>query len=177
MSKRLIEVVDYDSSWPAKFSQERQKIVNLLGTHVIYIEHIGSTAVKGLAAKPVIDILIEINEVTLLDQFNSAFETLGYKVKGENGIKGRRYFQKGGNLRSHQIHAFKTGDEHLLRHKAFRDYLIHHPAIAYQYGEVKKSAAQQCQHNSAKYMALKNDFILYHEPLALIWYKEQNNDK
>ncbi len=167
---RKIEVVDYDPDWTTRFNTEQVRLAQALQETARIIEHIGSTSVTGLAAKPVIDILIEVTSLTQLDALNSAMEALGYRVKGENGIAGRRYFQKGGNVRSHQIHAFQSGDSHLIRHRAFRDYLIAHPTVAAEYGELKKRAALRCNHNSLEYMALKNAFIEHHEQQALAWY-------
>ena len=171
MQTRIIEVVSYNSSWPVKFSTEKRLLTNTLGTNLISIEHIGSTSVAGLPAKPIIDMLLEVEDLALLDNANAALAACGYKAKGENGIAGRRYFQKGGHLRSHHIHAFKSGDIQLVKHRAYRDYLICHPIVAKAYGELKISAAQQCNHDMARYMALKNDFIQHHLKLALNWYK------
>ncbi|MCW8880223.1 MAG: GrpB family protein [Kangiellaceae bacterium] len=102
-------------------------------------------------------------------------EAVGYLVKGENGIPGRRYFQKGGTQRTHHIHTFQTGDSNLIRHRAFKGYLIAHPEIINEYAKLKIDAARKCQNNSQIYMALKNDFIEEHEKLAIAWLK--NNCK
>lgn len=171
MKKRSIDVVAYDATWPTKFNEEKLLLTTALGELALGIEHIGSTAVKGLSAKPIIDILLEVSCLDALDERNNHLEALGYKVKGENGIEGRRYFQKGGNDRSHHIHAFLSGDNNLTRHRAFRDYLIAHPAISKQYAEVKQYAAKNCNNSSVLYMSLKNDFIQVHEPLAIAWQK------
>lgn len=166
---RTILVVDYDANWPALFAQEAQLLQAIVTDNLVNIEHIGSTAVPGLAAKPIIDILIEVSSLVALDKQSAAFASAGYQAKGENGIAGRRYFQKGGDNRSHHLHAFQTGDEHLLRHRAFRDYLCSHPQIAATYAELKKQAAAICQHDSHLYMQLKNGFIQEHQSKALDW--------
>lgn len=167
---RMIEVVDYDASWKKKFENEKLLLTKAIGDNALKIEHIGSTSVEGLTAKPIIDILIEVSSLTKLDLANEKLEALGYRVKGENGISGRRYFQKGGTQRSHQVHAFQTNDVHLLRHLAFKEYLIAHPEIATEYGAIKKFAASKCDNNAKIYMALKNDFIQKHEKLAINWF-------
>jgi GrpB-like predicted nucleotidyltransferase (UPF0157 family) len=102
------------------------------------IHHVGSTAVPGLAAKPIIDILIEVTGLEALDALHEDMKVIGYKPKGEFGIPGRRYYQKGGKQRTHQIHAFVTGDFNVTRHIAFRDYLRANSDVAREYGEVKK---------------------------------------
>ncbi len=170
LSIRIIEVVDYDSNWQKKFESEKLLLTKAIGVNAIKIEHIGSTSIVGLAAKPIIDILIEVSSLTELDTANEKLEALGYKVKGENGISGRRYFQKGGNQRSHQVHAFQTNDINLLRHLAFKKYLIAHLAIASEYSAIKKDAVSKCENNINVYMTLKNNFIEKHEKLAIDWF-------
>ncbi len=170
LTTRTIEVIDYDPNWTKRFELEKQLLTKILGSNAVTIEHIGSTSVFGLAAKPVIDILIEVTNLDELDTANNDLALQGYVVKGENGISGRRYFQKGGVQRSHHVHAFQSGNEHLLRHRAFKEYLIAYPNIASQYGEIKKDAALKCHHNTQTYMALKNDFIEQHEKLAVQWF-------
>ena len=123
---RILTVVDYDEMWPALFESERTLLQMTLGKVISRIHHIGSTSVPGLSAKPVIDILIEVANLEELDSLNQAMEGVGYTVRGENGILNRRYFTKGGNQRSHHIHAFATGDAQIIKHLAFRDYLIKH---------------------------------------------------
>ena len=166
---RLIEIQDYRPEWPQLFEMEQQTLLNTIPLSDINIHHIGSTAVPDLAAKPIIDILLEVPEVEALDQYNSLFVALGYECKGENGIAGRRYFQKGGDNRSHQIHAFNRGSLGIRRHLAFRDYLIAHPQIAQQYAQMKRTAAQSCDHDISRYCQLKHDFVVHHEALAMAW--------
>ncbi|GKI89501.1 hypothetical protein NUBL21978_05280 [Klebsiella pneumoniae] len=140
MNMRILTVVDYDEMWPTLFENERTLLQMTLGKVISRIHHIGSTSVPGLSAKPVIDILIEVANLEELDSLNQAMEGVGYTVRGENGILNRRYFTKGGSQRSHHIHAFTTGDAQIIKHLAFRDYLIKHNDVAIQYALMKKSA-------------------------------------
>lgn len=119
---RKIAVVPYDEKWPQLFEAESLLIKTVLGGVAENVHHIGSTSVPGLSAKPVIDILLEVSDISALD--NSAMTRVGYIARGENGITDRQYFIKGGDRRSHQVHAFAVGDIQVLRHLAFRDYLI-----------------------------------------------------
>ena len=139
-----------------------------LGKVISQIHHIGSTSVPGLSAKPVIDILIEVTNLAELDSMNQAMERAGYTVRGENGISNRRYFTKGGNQRSHHIHAFTTGDAQIIKHLAFRDYLIKNNDVAAQYALMKKNAMLLCENNSHQYSIYKADFIQKHLRIALI---------
>lgn len=171
MSHRVIEVVEYNPDWVNDFVCEKAIIAKVLGAIAIKIEHIGSTSVVGLSAKPVIDILIEVTSVEELDSKNSAMKSIGFLAKGENTIAARRYFQKAGQQRTHHIHAFKSGDVNLMRHRAFRDYLLINPVVAAQYGRIKIAAAFKHSHNPIHYMAEKSAFIETHEALAIKCYK------
>ncbi|WDE12743.1 GrpB family protein [Thalassomonas haliotis] len=170
MTNRVLEVVAYDPAWARLFADEQMLLAQSLTNVALNIHHIGSTSVVGLAAKPVIDILMEVTDLEALDGKSRLMEALGYEVKGENGIARRRYFQKGGNARSHHLHAFKKGDEALSRHLAFRDYLVAHPNIAQQYGALKLGLILAGHNSSEPYMQGKNDFIRHHEKLALSWH-------
>ena len=164
-----IQVVDYSKDWPEKFQKEKEAILSKLGPAVVALHHIGSTSVPGLSAKPIIDMLMETSDLDLLDQCISELEALGYEGLGEFGIPGRRYYRKGGDLRTHQIHAFATGDPGLLRHLAFRDYLRTHPEVCRDYDELKRKVVGTCEQDIDKYCEGKNDFIQRHEALALVW--------
>lgn len=168
---RVIEVVDYRPQWVADFVNEKAAIgQHFNSVNIASIHHIGSTSVKGLCAKPIIDILVEVYDLDTLDAQAANIELLGYEVKGEFGISGRRYFQKGGIQRTHQIHAFKVGSPGVERHLAFRDYLIAFPKIMLEYGAIKKEGVKLCNNNIEKYVAHKNHFIQFHEQQALNYF-------
>ncbi len=169
---RKVEVLDYDPQWANDFENEALLLGNLIGENAINIEHIGSTSVAGLCAKPIIDVLIEVSCLQALDSKNAEMEAAGYRARGENGIVGRRYFDKGGNERTHHAHVFMTGDTNLIRHRAFKHYLIAHPEALKEYAEVKKQAVAKCNNDIKVYISLKNDFIQTHEALAIEWYEQ-----
>ncbi|KAA3640327.1 MAG: GrpB family protein [Bacteroidetes bacterium] len=172
----IVTVVEYNPTWPDMFEKESQKLLKILGDNLNHIHHIGSTSVPGLMAKPVIDIMLDVSSLDLLDQKNSEIETLGYEAMGEYGIPGRRYFRKGGDNRTHHIHAFQAGDPNLMRHLAFRDYLVAHPEVARQYGQLKFDIAKACENNIDNYWEQKDPFIKHHEPIAVKWYKAQKEN-
>jgi GrpB-like predicted nucleotidyltransferase (UPF0157 family) len=165
---REIVVAPYDEKWPAMFNAENFLLQALLGDVVRKIHHIGSTSVPGLSAKPVIDILLEVADINQLDKCNSAMVDAGYVSRGENGIAGRRYFIKGGDQRSHQVHAFSVGDIQIQKHLSFRDYLRKNSYIASDYAEIKRTAALLCKNDAHRYSALKTNFIEHHLQRALI---------
>jgi len=169
-----IEIIKYNENWPQTFFTEAKLLINRLGDVVNNIHHIGSTSVPGLAAKPIIDILMEVTSLLKLDNLNSVTESLGYEVRGEFGIPGRRYFRKGGETRSHQIHAFESRDHNILRHLAFRDYLIAYPGVARKYEDLKRELAQHCNDNINCYCEGKDEFIKFIETKAVEWVKKTN---
>ncbi|HAY0630574.1 TPA: GrpB family protein [Serratia marcescens] len=114
-----------------------------------------SSAVPALAAKPTIDILLEVESLAALDGLNDRMSML----RGENGITGRRYYIKGNGERTHHVHAFTAGSEQAIRHLTFRDYLCKHHGVAQQYAAIKRQAAEDSRQNPATYGRLKNEFI------------------
>ncbi len=156
---RKIEVVPYDPAWPAAFAAERALLNDALGDAAVEIHHIGSTSVPGLAAKPIIDILVEATDLAALDAHDDAVVALGYESMGEFGIPGRRFYRKGGADRTHHVHAFATDDPGLARHLAFRDYLRVHPEVTAEYAALKQRVVATCANDIERYMAGKNDFI------------------
>ncbi|WP_036768989.1 GrpB family protein [Photorhabdus australis] len=167
MKKRIIEVVEYDSQWPELYQKEANLLNNILTGNIHRIHHIGSTSVEYLAAKPIIDILVEVNDINELDNYTDIMQSHGYKAKGEFGITGRRYFQKGDNNRTHQVHAFKVGDPQITKHLAFRNYLRRHPNIAKEYGDLKKQVVEICNNDIDTYCSGKEAFIIHHLVEAL----------
>ncbi|MEO0338014.1 MAG: GrpB family protein [Bacteroidota bacterium] len=171
-----IIVSDYNPNWPLIFQKEAKTLSDTLGNIIIKVHHIGSTSVPGLKAKPIIDIILEVVDLEALDQQNGQMEMLGYEVKGEYGIPGRRYFRKGRDRRTHHIHSFQTGDDNILRHVAFRDYLIAHPEIAEEYAQLKTAIAARCNNDRERYCDEKDPFIQEHEKRAIAWTKQNTNN-
>lgn len=171
-------VVPHETSWRQQFEAEAKRVSAALPDIEIWLHHIGSTAIPGIVAKPIIDILMEIQDVTVLDQKNAIMEGLGYEVMGEFGLPGRRYFRKvnEAGIRTHQIHAFKRVGSEAQRHLAFRDYMIAHPDAAKAYSQLKQKLAQTHSENINAYGDGKDPFIKEHEEKALAWYTSQNQD-
>ncbi|KSU89348.1 GrpB family protein [Priestia flexa] len=95
---REIKVVPYKTEWQNQYEIEKRLLEAIFGAEILSIHHIGSTSVPGLAAKPIIDILVEVKQISLIHTYNNEMVKMGYECKGENGIEGRRYFQKGAFL-------------------------------------------------------------------------------
>ena len=159
-NKREVKVVDYLHEWKQLFQQESQVLNEIFGDIVIDIYHIGSTAIPEIKAKPIIDILIEVNEIKKVDYFDEQLIQLGYIPFGENGIVNRRFFIKGTEVnRTHHVHIFQTGDEEISRHIRFRDYMISHPDEATNYSNLKEELAKKHPYDIEEYIKGKNQFI------------------
>ena len=166
-----ITVVSYDPVWNLKFKDEKQKIEAILKNDCFGVFHIGSTSVKNLDAKPIIDILVVVRDLSLVDAKQTEFENLGYEYLGEFGIKGRRYLRKGGDERTHQIHVFKHDNlDEIIRHLAFRDYLRTHKDVCTEYAKLKKDLADKFPYDINGYCDGQDNFVKEHEQKALAWY-------
>jgi GrpB-like predicted nucleotidyltransferase (UPF0157 family) len=168
-----VEVVPYNPSWRSTFAAESQQIALAFGENIVAIHHIGSTSIPNIYAKPIIDFLVEVKNITKVDEQSSAMEALGYEVMGEFGIPGRRYFRKNNEIgtRTHHVHTFEINSPDIIRHLAFRDYMIAHPEAAQQYSQLKRQLAQQYPNDIYGYMDGKDSFIKEMEQKALAWRK------
>jgi len=166
-----IAVVPYDPAWPREFVRSSRAVVAALGPNLLAIHHIGSTSISGMHAKPVIDMLAVVADISAVDRHSVAMTQLGYEVMGEFGIEGRRYFRRDDSARrrTHQVHAFAEGSLHVARHLAFRDFMRAHPTLARQYGDLKQRLAVAHPHDMEAYMKGKDAFIKEMESRALTW--------
>ncbi len=151
-------VIDYNADWSNQYEQEKQQILLALGDTVTNIQHIGSTSVPGLAAKPVIDILLGLKQIPPLLRQISSLEAIGYSYYGELGISERHYFRKG-MPRTHQIHAVLVDSEFWKRHILFRDFLRNNPKAAQRYEALKRKLAQEFECDRTGYTNSKAPLI------------------
>lgn len=168
-----VRVTKYDVQWPNKFRLEAQNIQGVYGNELVAIHHVGSTAVPGIQAKPIIDMMPIVKDVEKVDLFNDQMVALGYESLGEYGIQGRRYFRKGRDNRTHQIHIFQFDNaQEIDRHLAVRDYLRTHSETAQQYGDLKAKLAHQHPEDIEAYIIGKDAFVKRLENKALGWYNK-----
>ncbi|WP_312117471.1 GrpB family protein [Brevibacillus reuszeri] len=170
---RKMTVTPYNEAWVHQFSQEAKILRGLFGDELLEIHHIGSTAVPGLKAKPIIDMLPVVKDIERIDSYHEAMRQLGYVPRGEFGLEGRRYFPKGGDNRTHHVHIYQTGHPAIDRHLAFRDYLRSHPEVAKAYGTLKEGLALRYPHDPAAYVNGKEAWVLTTEKVALEWFTAQ----
>lgn len=171
----FVKVVEYDLLWKEEYNKEASYLGEILKEILVEIHHIGSTAVPGLAAKPIIDIMPVVTDISLVDPYNFQFESLGYECLSEFGILGRRYFRKGGENRTHQVHIFEQDNiKDIKRHLAFRDFLRIHLEFAQEYAELKKKLADQYPEDIEKYNNGKDNFVKKIEQEALKWQEKRD---
>jgi GrpB-like predicted nucleotidyltransferase (UPF0157 family) len=143
------------------FAAEAAQIQAVLGEGCVAVEHVGSTSIPGLAAKPVIDILAGVTALTAGEQAVPALEALGYEYRGENGIPGRLFFRKGPvqYRRTQHLHLVKTDHEQWIAMLSFRDYLRANLDEARRYEALKRSLAFQFREDRQAYTEGKAEYI------------------
>jgi GrpB-like predicted nucleotidyltransferase (UPF0157 family) len=172
--KRKVELVAYDPAWAAAALAEARRLAVAFGTNRGDTQHIGSTAIAGIKAKPIIDLLPRVHSLDVLDQHADAIKALGYRWWGEFGIPGRRFCTRDDAVtgaRLFNVHAFEFGAAEIDRHLAFRDYLLAHPHQARMYEQEKERAAKLHPNDVLAYNAAKSAWIKACEARALAWWR------
>lgn len=173
---RIIEVVPHNPSWTHQYALEAALMRAIFGETILAIHHIGSTAIPGIKAKPVIDIMIAVKDIAAVEAYHPAMVAAGYTPRGEAGVPNRRFFRKDTNgLRSHHVHIYPQGDPNLARQLNFRDYLRAHPAEAQTYSQLKEKLAAEFRTDSVRYTEGKTDFVERINRLAADWWKDHPN--
>ncbi|MEQ8765481.1 MAG: GrpB family protein [Planctomycetota bacterium] len=153
-------VVPWNPTWPEAYSDIRDELERILSDEIVRVHHIGSTSVPGLAAKPVIDVLMEVRDVREIDRREPDLAALGYVGKGEHGIPDRRYFTRprGAQEKTH-LHVFPAKHPRVRSHLWFRDFLRGHPGARDEYGELKLRLAIELAGDRDAYQKAKAPFI------------------
>lgn len=167
-----VQLVPHDPAWPAVAAAETRRLAAALGEVLVAVHHIGSTAIPGIAAKPVIDLLPVVQSLEELDRRRHDVEALGYGWRGELGLPGRRYCFRDDpdtGRRLFQLHCYRQGSPEVTRHLAFRDYLRQRPDLARAYEAEKRRCQALHPDNSNVYADCKNAWIRRVEGEAL-WF-------
>lgn len=155
-----VVVTPYDASWPLRYEEERRRIVDALGDLLLAVEHVGSTAVPGLCAKPIVDILAGLRRFEDGERCVAPLEALNYEYRGEAGVPGRLFFRKfTGERRTHHLHVVELDGREWRRHILFRDALRRNGALASEYGQLKTSLAGRLPRDRERYTEAKAPFI------------------
>lgn len=152
----IVELRDHDPSWREEFLRERERLTSTLGADALRIDHVGSTAVPGLRAKPIIDIMVSVERL-YLDIFVGRLAILDY-VYVPIDAEDRLFFRKG-LPRTHHLHLVLDGSEEFRKHILFRDRLIANPEEAEEYAALKEGLAQRFRDDREAYTKGKEAFI------------------
>jgi GrpB-like predicted nucleotidyltransferase (UPF0157 family) len=156
---REVEVVEYDEAWPATFRVVQATVLTALGPMVSKVEHVGSTAVPGLAAKPIVDIDVLLSDSASLTDVVARLGSVGYRHLGNLGIEGREAFDQPEDLPEHHLYICLPEGREFARHLAFRDYLRSNPVVAAEYATLKRQLATKHRQDRDAYTEGKTVFI------------------
>ncbi len=163
MAREMV-VVPYDKTWPEIYEKEKGILLNIFGEIIHDIQHFGSTSIEGISAKPIIDIMVVVDDISKVDAYNSVMESNEYSVRGENGIAERRYFVKLNPDRSgnhtHHIHVYQEGNQHVGDELMFRDFLRINNEAFEEYEKVKVEAAIKFRHSPWEYVDAKYECVM-----------------
>lgn len=158
LSQHKVEVHPYDPEWPVLYEQEANRLRTALDDWILSIEHIGSTAVPGMPAKPIVDIAIGIRNFEEGFEMVPLMTELGYHFRGEVGVP-RRHFYMLGKPRTHHVHVYEITSQDWQQRITFRDVLRSDPTKAREYAELKQKLAEQFPRDISSYLNGKKDFI------------------
>jgi GrpB-like predicted nucleotidyltransferase (UPF0157 family) len=160
-----IVIVDYDPAWVLIFRQIRDFVLPVVSDLVIGIEHVGSTSVPGLAAKPIVDVDVVVSNEEDVRIAVQRLTALGYVHEGDLGVTGREAFVPPKSMTWHHLYIVTVDNLEYKRHILFRDYLRNNPLMAKQYGDLKVELAQRFHDDRGAYSVGKSDFV--HEILRI----------
>ena len=155
-----VEVREYDPEWPHTFEQIRARVWPAVQHAALSLEHVGSTAVPGLRAKPVIDACIVVASRRDIPHVVKGLAKIGYVHRGDLGVPDREAFQHPEMLPKHHLYASHRTSVSLKNHLGLRDYLRAHPAVAAEYGDLKASLARRFPDDIDGYIAGKTEYII-----------------
>lgn len=162
MTNQVI-VVEYDPRWPRLFEEEKARLLLVVGDQIEDIQHIGSTTVPGLGAKPIIDIQVSLRDLVLVQKCVGPLESIGYEYLGEYGVPGRHFFHKPARRpfseRTHHLQIVEKGGEQWRKVLLFRDYLRAHPEASQQYQLLKKELVNRFGVDRDGYTEAKSAFV------------------
>ena len=155
-----VHVLPYQLPWQAHFAEEAARLRAVLGDQAIAIEHIGSTAIEGTDAKPIIDLMVAVSSLAQARGLVPLVEGLGYEYRGDGGVPDRLFFAKGpASKRTHHLSLVESTSAFWKEHLLFRDYLRAHPEAADAYSRLKRALAAQHPENRGAYTAEKAAFV------------------
>lgn len=173
LKRGTVELEDYNTDWNEEYKKEETLLKEVLKDRIIEIHHIGSTSIKGLKAKPVIDIIIVIKSLSDIGEIEELLKDYDYSNRGQQGVSDRYFFAKGSeDARTHYIHFTEPNSDTYFNQVYFKRYLLEHPEYIQKYCDLKQDLASKYPDDRPKYTQGKNEFIKSVMDLA----KEEYND-
>lgn len=154
-----VRLEDYSSEWVNAYEEERDRIQSALGDRILGIEHVGSTAIPGVCAKPIIDIAIAVQSLNAAEEFAPAMAGIGYDYAGGGGVPGGRIYGRGPKIRTHLVHAVVADSQEWQDYVDFRDALQADAELAKQYDSLKRALAHKFADDRPSYTYAKGQFI------------------
>jgi len=156
----MVKIIPYCSEWKKCFEEEKTGLLSILGDNVIDIQHIGSTSVPGLVAKPIIDMMVGFRNFYDSFKYIEKLEEQGYKFLGIADIRGRLFLVKGNEeITTHHLHIVEYGSELWLEQLAFKEYLCKNAKVAKEYAQLKQKLAEKFEFDRDSYTSAKADFV------------------
>jgi GrpB-like predicted nucleotidyltransferase (UPF0157 family) len=165
-----VRIVDYDPAWPELAATEIARIEAALGAVAVRVEHVGSTAVPGMAAKPIVDLQMAVAAIEPTAPYSGPLGELGYLFAPDPASPAFHFFGRPAERpRTHHVHVCEADSDHELRHLALCDYLRTHPGEAMRYGEVKRELVALRRGDRLAYIEGKSGYVAALEQRALRW--------
>jgi GrpB-like predicted nucleotidyltransferase (UPF0157 family) len=159
LERDVVKLRPYTAEWARLFAEEEERIRGAIGEYVLDIQHVGSTAIPGMAAKPILDIAVAVASFEEAFVCVAPMEHIGYEYCGENGIPRRHYFVKRSPLTTHHVHINERGSRNWENQVIFRDYMSAHPQAIEAYIALKEGLAKQFPRDREAYTNGKAQFI------------------
>jgi len=160
LKRGIVELNDFNEIWSSEYKKEEKLLKEVLGDRIIEIHHVGSTAIKGLKAKPIIDILIAIESLNKIEEIEKILKNYDYSNRGHQGVEDRYFFAKGPeDSRTHYIHFVEKNNKTYFNLVYFKRYLLDYPEYIEKYCKLKQDLALKYSEERSKYTAGKNEFI------------------
>ena len=160
LKRGIVELEDYNIKWNEDYEKEKKLLEEVLGNLIVEINHVGSTSIKGLKAKPIIDISLVINSLDEVPKIDELLTPYDYHNRGNQGIEDRVFFAKGpDDARTHYLHITTPNSNTYYNQVYFKRYLNDHPEYIDKYCKLKQELALKYANERPKYTAGKNEFI------------------
>lgn len=160
LQRGIVELDNFSLEWAKDYEKEKKLLKEVLGDRALEIHHVGSTSIKGLNAKPIIDILVAIEDLNMIEEIEELLKEYDYSNRGHQGVEDRYFFAKGPEeARTHYIHFVEPNNNTYYNLVLFKKYLIEHEEYIKKYCDLKQELAEKYPDDRKKYTAGKSEFI------------------